>query len=121
MRFPALSVACALLATACAGPDGMRSRTPDASLASSRPARTVASCIANAWENSSPLGTPNVRMRISERGFMVAVHNPMLGFDHVMVDVEEVADGSSVTRYFKQAPNPWPQFDDAVDRCQVAR
>lgn len=109
----------AALVSACASPSTMRTRTADGSFTSSRPAREVAACVATGWEDSSPLGTVNVQMRISERGFIVAVVNPFLQFSHVMVDVDEAPAGST-TKYFKQAPDPWPQFDLPVERCQRA-
>lgn len=120
MNLRCAAVATALLVSACAGPGTMRSRAPDASFTSAKPARTIASCIASGWENSSPLGTPAVQMRLTEQGFVVTVVNPILQFNHVMADVDDSPGGGSATRYFKQAPDPWPQFDAPVERCQRA-
>jgi hypothetical protein len=60
---------------ACATPDEMRHGKPFVELTSVRQAKDVALCIAKRWENSGYGGTPSVKFRLSETGYIVAVRN----------------------------------------------
>jgi hypothetical protein len=95
----------------------MRQGKPFVELTSTRPAKDVALCIAKRWENSGYGGTPSVTFRPSETGYVVAVRNEWIGSTQLLVDIDDVAPGSSA-RYFKGAVVAEGVFDKAVIECQ---
>lgn len=108
----------AMLLVGCATPVEMRARAPALNLISSRPAKAVAICIADRWENSSVLGnTIPINMRPTANGYTVSWRHEGWGHTGLLADVDDAAVGST-TRYFKNAVLGEEIFDNAVKECQ---
>lgn len=108
----------ALLLAGCATPNAMRKDQPSAAFQSKRPAKDVAICIAERWENSGSLGvTVPVRLRPTQTGHLVSVRNDAWGHTALMADVDDVGTGSQ-TRYYKRLVLGEGTFDKIVADCQ---
>lgn len=111
-------LAALFLIAACATPDEMRTRTPDAEASSASPAKEVATCIVDRWENLGPwIGTPGVSIRETRSGYAVAWRNMMTGHTGMLADVGDLPTGSR-TRYFVNKAPGLGAFLDAVKACQ---
>ena len=103
----------------CATPSAMRSSTAAIDMTSKRPAKDVAICVADRWENVGLLGTTTaVSMRPTRTGYTVAFRNEQTGHTQLLTDVDETAEGSR-TRYFKNFVLGEGGFDKAVQECQA--
>jgi hypothetical protein len=102
----------------CATPADLRTKTPSLELTSSRPAKPVAICIVERWENFGILGTTiPVNMRPTTDGYTVSWRNEAWGHTGLLADVSDVLNGST-TRYFKNLVLSEGSFDNAVKECQ---
>ena len=107
-----------LLIAACATPSEMRAQKPALVQQSTEGAKTVAVCIANAWENSGFAGsTPAVNMRPTTTGYTVSLLDVGFGRTQLLADIDESLKGST-TRYFKHLIIGEAAFDAAVVSCQ---
>jgi hypothetical protein len=95
----------------------MRTKGPALEVKSIHPAKQVAACIANRWENSGVFGTTvPVTMRQAEEGYTVSSYNASWGKTDLLADVNDVA-GGSITRYYKSI-GATERFENAVKECQ---
>lgn len=102
MKLKTSLVICAAMACllGCASPNEMRAKGPSLEVRSSHPAKQVADCIANRWENSGWLGTTvPITMRQTQEGFTVSFYNAAWGKTDLLADVNDV-EGGSITRYY---------------------
>lgn len=113
-----LPCAATILLLGCATPADLRTRAPALELTSSRPAKPVAICIADRWENLGIFGgTIPVNMRPTTNGYTVSWRNEAWGHTGLLADINDVEAGST-TRYFKNAVLGEKSFDNAVVECQ---
>ena len=102
----------------CATPADMRTRVPSLELTSNHPAKPVAICISDRWENLGVFGgTIPVNMRPTSDGYTVSWRNEAWGHTGLLVDVNDTSTGS-ITRYFKNVVLGEGSFDNAVKECQ---
>ncbi|GEM_PF-2830247 len=99
----ATALAILTLLAGCASPNEMRQRIPDLQLESVRKANTVATCIADIWENNGGNGgTIAVTMRETQSGYTVAV--PCSPTTCLLADITIQPDNHSKTTIFKGGP-----------------
>jgi len=106
----------------CATPVDMRTKTPSLDISSSRPAKSVAICIADRWENATIMGMGAgfpTNMRPTQDGYTVSasVHNNFETWTGFLADINDIPSGST-TRYFKNGVLGEGNFDNAVKECQ---
>lgn len=107
-----------ILLLGCATPADLRTHAPALELTSSRPAKPVAICITDRWENLGIFGgTIPINMRPITNGYTVSWRNEAWGHTGLLADINDVADGSK-THYFKNAVLGEQSFDKAVIECQ---
>jgi hypothetical protein len=99
----------------CANPNQMRQRAPDLELKSERPAKSLAICIADKWENGSSIGgTYPITIRPLENGFTVSITT----YPTLFADVIEMPTGS-VVKFFRDAVSPG--FEDDIVKCAASK
>lgn len=102
----------------CASPADLRQRKPTIELESNQPAKKVAICIADRWENSGIFGSsvPS-NMRPTPEGYTLSCRDEFIGRTMLLVDVNDTSSGS-ITKYYKSAVLGAGSFDKAVQDCQ---
>ena len=112
----ALSGAAALLVGCTTSPMDAKSKGPTLELQSSKPAKTVATCIAEKWEDLYRVGSLNVRP--TQNGYSVIQQDQFMGGKDIpfLADVEERGTGSATT-YYNNAISA-RKMDQAVVACQ---
>ena len=107
----------------CATPVDIRTRTPSLELTSSRPAKPVAICIADRWENSNIWGKLQdglpINMRPTPDGYTVlaSVRTAFETYPGFLADINDTPSGST-TRYFENAVLGAGSLEKAVKECQ---
>ena len=105
----------------CQTPSDLREKKPHLELTSKLPAKAVATCIAERTENITYGGRVlPVIMRPTTVGYNLATHysNSMVANTVWVIDLKEIADGSS-TRYYKNEMLPISSdYDQAIKECQ---
>jgi hypothetical protein len=102
----------------CSTPGQMRQHVPDLELKSNRPAKDVAVCIADKWENGSALsffgGTYPISMRMTNDGYIVSITT----YPTLFVDVNDAPNGSLI-KFFRDSVSPG--FESDVKKCAVVQ
>ena len=112
-----------LIASACTTPAERRAQSPNLDLTSSKPAKDVAICIAEKWQNTRPfmtLSSPPVNTNMRVNGFSVTVTdtNRMGSTNTIaLADITETQNTSG-TKYYKMAGGGFGDYDEAVKLCQ---
>lgn len=106
-----------LMASGCVTSEKLRTQAPALALSSAKDARSVATCIAAAWDQGGALGmSMPIDFGILPDGYSVACRNQQVV--QLMADVHRSGSGS-VTRYYKVG---WvagvAKFETAVRQCQ---
>src|SRR3989338_9553476 len=108
--------------TGCATPADIRARSPSLELTSSRPAKDVAMCISDRWENSDiwgkwQAGIP-INMRQTQDGYTIlaSVMTAFAIYPGFLVDINDTPSGSSM-RYFENAVAGASSLRNAVKEC----
>lgn len=113
----------ALALTACATPSELRKTPAVLDVSSNKPAKQVAICISEGWENAVPTGalTPMpINTSLKANGYsIIGKSRSLLGGQGtvILADIADTTSGST-TRYYK---NGWPGFgshDVIVTSCQ---
>ena len=83
----------------CATPNDLRRSSPSGEFRSEKPAKRVAICIAEHWENSA-YGKIVVSMRETEDGYTISDAG---GLNTILLaDISNESNGGSTTRYFSR-------------------
>ena len=115
LKFAVLIIA-ALIVSGCSSPGALRSSGPDLNLTSNKPAKVVAPCIADGWENSGVFGNVPISMRPTQMGYSVSWINGAGGVG-MLADIGEEGTGSR-TKYYRGAVLGSSGFEAAVKNCQ---
>jgi hypothetical protein len=111
------SVLVVVLLVACATPAEMRTKNPALVIDSALPAKTVAICIANKWEESGFLGlTMPVRMRPTSTGYTISITDAYNRTSFV-ADVDS-NQSMTTTRLYRAMDFGGGDIIDAVKNCQ---
>lgn len=109
-------IGAAVLAGCTTSPMDAKSKGPTFELQSTKSAKTVATCIAEKWENLYRVG--NLNLRPTQNGYSVIQQDQVMGGKDIpfLADVDDRGTGSTTT-YYNNAFSA-RKMDQAVIDCQ---